>query len=113
MAKINYADKVALRSNSGIADINKFNAADMNEIKTVVNKNDTRLTTVEAVIGNETDTYSKSSTYALGNLVIYGGLLYKCTTAITIAEAWTPAHWTQVNLVNTIAQFGETQLWSG
>lgn len=37
MAMINYADKVALNSNSGIADINKCNATDMNEIKTALN----------------------------------------------------------------------------
>ena len=59
----------------------------------------------EAVIGNETDTYSASSTYALGSLVIYNNLLYKCTTAITVAEAWTIAHWTQVSLTS-LAQSG-------
>lgn len=37
MAMINYADKVALNSNSSIADINKVNATDMNEIKNVIN----------------------------------------------------------------------------
>lgn len=37
MAMINYADKVALNSNSGIADINKVNATDMNEIKNAFN----------------------------------------------------------------------------
>jgi hypothetical protein len=41
MAMINYADKVALNTNSTIADINKCNAADMNEIKSVVNENAT------------------------------------------------------------------------
>lgn len=38
MAMINYADKVALNSNSGIADINKVNATDMNDIKGAVNQ---------------------------------------------------------------------------
>ena len=37
MAMINYADKVALNSNSGIADINKCNATDMNELKKAFN----------------------------------------------------------------------------
>lgn len=37
MAMINYADKVALNSNSNIADINKVNATDMNEIKKTIN----------------------------------------------------------------------------
>lgn len=37
MAMINYADKVALNSNNDIADINKVNATDMNEIKNAIN----------------------------------------------------------------------------
>lgn len=38
--------------------------------------------------------YSASSTYAVGNYVTHGGYLYRCTTAITTAEAWNAAHWT-------------------
>lgn len=37
MAMINYADKVALNTNSNIADINKCNATDMNELKNAFN----------------------------------------------------------------------------
>lgn len=37
MSKIAYTDKVAVNVNAGIPDINKVNAADMNEIKTSVN----------------------------------------------------------------------------
>ena len=37
MAKITYANKVALNTNSQIADINKVSDSDMNEIKAVVN----------------------------------------------------------------------------
>ena len=40
MAKITYEDKVALNVNSDIADVNKCNATDLNEIKNVVNEND-------------------------------------------------------------------------
>lgn len=39
MVKIMFEDKVALNENPSIADINKVNASDMNEIKTVVNNN--------------------------------------------------------------------------
>ena len=42
--------------------------------------------------------YSASATYAVGDVVIYNGDLYRCTTAITRAEAWNPAHWTAVSL---------------
>lgn len=49
----------------------------------------------ENIIANE---YSSSSTYALGSYVIYEDNLYRCTTAITTAEAWNSAHWTQVTV---------------
>ena len=39
MALITYQDKSAVNTNSGVADVNKVNASDMNEIKTVVNGN--------------------------------------------------------------------------
>lgn len=40
MSKITYENKVALNVNSDIADVNKCNASDLNEIKDVVNTND-------------------------------------------------------------------------
>lgn len=40
MAKIQFENKVALNENASIPDINKCKATDMNEIKSVVNKND-------------------------------------------------------------------------
>ena len=43
MGKITYADKVALNDNPNIADINKVKDTDMNEIKNVVNQNETKL----------------------------------------------------------------------
>jgi len=39
MQTIGYTNKSALNQNAGIADINKCNASDMNEIKSVVNAN--------------------------------------------------------------------------
>jgi hypothetical protein len=38
--------------------------------------------------------YSATSTYALNSLVIQAGVGYICTTEITVAEAFTLAHWT-------------------
>ena len=43
MAKITYADKTALNTNPQIADVNKVNDSDLNEIKSVVNDNDTNV----------------------------------------------------------------------
>lgn len=52
MAKITYEDKVALNVNSDIADVNKVNDSDMNEIKNVVNTNDDNTTNNSNAIGN-------------------------------------------------------------
>lgn len=42
--------------------------------------------------------YSASATYAVGDYCLYNDVLYKCTTAITVAEAWTVSHWTSTTL---------------
>lgn len=46
--------------------------------------------------------YSASSTYAVGDYCIYDGQLYRCTTAISTAEAWNAAHWTAVTVADEI-----------
>lgn len=47
--------------------------------------------------------YSPSSPYAVGDLVLYNNALYRCKTAITTAEAWTPAHW-EATTLNDVAR---------
>lgn len=42
--------------------------------------------------------YNGNSTYAVGEYVRYNGVVYKCNTAISTAEAWTAAHWTATNV---------------
>lgn len=49
-------------------------------------------------VANIADAYSTSATYAVGDYCIYSSQLYRCTTAITTAEAWTAAHWSAVAL---------------
>lgn len=104
------ADQLKAKFDKGANDIKDYiNDTLIDELDTSITDIDTAQTDInnaEAVIGNETDTYSASSTYALGDLVIYNSLLYKCTTAITVAEAWMVAHWTQVSLTS-LAQSGD------
>lgn len=38
---------------------------------------------------NMADPFSESSTYAVGNIVVYGTKTYKCHTAVTTAGSWT------------------------
>lgn len=42
--------------------------------------------------------YDATATYKVGDHVIYSGGYYVCNTAISTAEAWTAAHWTQLTL---------------
>ena len=44
------------------------------------------------------DTYSTSATYKAGEYAYYDGKLYRCIVPITTGEAWTAAHWEQVQL---------------
>lgn len=53
--------------------------------------------------GVTANAYSSSSTYAVGDYVIHNSNLYRCTTSITTAEAFTAAHWTQVVLANDVS----------
>lgn len=46
--------------------------------------------------------YDATATYNIGDYVIYEGMLYRCTTAITTAEAWNAAHWTQATLADDV-----------
>lgn len=55
-----------------------------------------------AVIGYNYDAYDDTSTYSVGDLCIYNNALYKCTTAITTAEAWNASHWAQTSIADEI-----------
>lgn len=50
------------------------------------------------------DTYDATKTYAVGDYVIYSGKLYRCNTAITTAEAWTAAHWTETQVGDDVGE---------
>ena len=78
----------------------------INEVLGDVGTVDGRVTTLDTkadtINGNISDAYSASSTYKVGELCIYNNALYRCTTAITTAEAWTAAHWTATTIAEEI-----------
>lgn len=39
------------------------------------------------------EAYDSTQTYDVGDVVMYEGLLYKCITAISVAEAWDSTKW--------------------
>ena len=42
----------------------------------------------------DAEEYDSTSTYAVGDYCYHSDTLYRCTTAISTAEAWTAGHWT-------------------
>lgn len=111
MAQITYADKTALNVNSSIADINKVNASDMNEIKSVVNTNDSNIgdlsslatDTKTSIVGaiNEiknAEAYSTSEVKT-NNVWIDGKPIYRKTFTGTLSSAINHGL-TNVNFVN-------------
>ncbi len=56
--------------------------------------------------------YDSTATYSIGDYVIYNNGLYKCSTTISTAEAWTAAHWTQTTIMaelnNTVGNINTT-----
>ena len=48
------------------------------------------------------DAYDSTSTYAVGDLVMYSYELYRCTTAVDIAEAFDINKWTRTTLAQEI-----------
>ena len=54
--------------------------------------------------------YSSESTYDVGDLVYDdGGMLYRCTTAISTPEIWNSNHWTRTNVAY---EFKQTSTWT-
>ena len=52
------------------------------------------------------DRFSTSSTYEVGEYVLYDGAMYRCITAVTTAGAWDSSKWVEVVIGM------ETKLWS-
>lgn len=46
-------------------------------------------TVIKQLLGIDIDTFSTTKTYAVGDYVVYNGKLWKCTTAVSRAGAWT------------------------
>lgn len=58
------------------------------------------------MVANIADDYNSENTYAVGAYVIYEGTLYKCTTAISNPESFTPAHWQTVLIMDEVSAGG-------
>ena len=52
--------------------------------------------------------YDSASTYAVGAYVLFQNTLYKCTTAVTLGEAFDPSKWLAIKATDEIAAGGYT-----
>lgn len=81
-------------------------AVDVSKLNENMDTIDQELHKAQLTANNQADAYDDTETYSVGDLVIYGNTLYKCTTDIITAEAWTPTHWTPTTLAEAIAAGG-------
>jgi len=87
----------------GAADMNRIegNEVDLDTRVTAASQRvtDTLIVATNTVVATAAfvkyygPTFSASSTYAVGDLVIYATVLYKCIVAITVPAAWNASKW--------------------
>lgn len=76
--------------------------ADADSLSTYVAQCSEVLTDIQTMMG--ASTYDSTATYSLNDYCIYQNKLYRCTTAITTAEAWNAAHWTETSFTSESAR---------
>lgn len=91
-----------------------------NELLALIHDNDGDITQLQQSIAGIGDTitglsqlaftianvYDSAQTYEVGDYAIYQNTLYKCVTAITVGEAFDPAKWTSVKVMNEMPSGG-------
>ena len=63
---------------------------------------------VNQTLANFADEYDSTATYAVGDVVLYAGNLYKCETDVSTPEAFDPLKWTQGTAADFFAGGGDT-----
>lgn len=85
---------LGLKAAKDVADAAKEEAdqgaRDIAAVTITANSADSKAT---QALSNFAEVYDATSTYNVGDTVVYSGLTYKCNTAITIPEPFTGNHW--------------------
>lgn len=63
-------------------------------------QNRTIIGAINTLLANFASVYDSTATYAVDDVVTYNGVLYKCTTAITTAEAFDSSKWTAITITD-------------
>ena len=86
------------------SEIQEKIANQSNEIEKISNKSN-EIEKNKANIGTTSDTYDKTKTYAVNDIVIQDGLLYKCKTAVTTAEEFDISKWEKISILDNMLFF--------
>lgn len=105
---------VVMRNNFGTERVtgNAWEASEMNNMESRISAafSDDADAIEDASGVNIAEEYDPTSTYNEGDFVVHDGLLYKCNTTISTAEAWTAAHWTRCLVTDEMSTAGETRV---
>ena len=87
--------------------------SDASDALTAAGTADTKATTADTkatgALASIADTFSSTSTYALGAMVIYNSLLYVCTSAVTTPGDWTGStNWTRITIEDNLDTINST-----
>ena len=91
-------------------DMEKFKASTNNDMEKFKNDTTDKLSEFETKINESidsltADTYDKTKTYAVNDIVIQDGLLYKCKTAVTTAEEFDNSKWEKISILDNMLFF--------
>ena len=82
-------------------DLSLYKDLEEGKINTLL-ANKANIADLSIISENIAPLYDSAATYDEGDLVMYNNRLYKCTTAITTAEAWDVNHWATTNIVEAV-----------
>lgn len=90
--------------------INSFKTSTNNDMEKFKNDTTDKLSEFETKINGSidsltADTYDKTKTYAVNEIVIQNGLLYKCKTAVTTAEEFDSSKWEKISILDNMLFF--------
>lgn len=92
---------LGMKSAQDVADAAKEEAdqgaLDIAAVTLTANSADAKAT---EALSNLADVYDATATYDVPDLVLYEGILYRCTTLISVPEPFNGAHWTRQTLEN-------------
>lgn len=100
---------LGLKAAKDVADAAKEEAdqgaLDIAAVTVTANSADAKAT---GAISNTADVYDATSTYNVGDFVIYNNILYRCITNIAVPESFDGAHWERTSVEEIIVGVNAT-----